>query len=108
MSQARTFPRKAYAEGEPVVIREGVTTDEYFRLPETGAPSNLIDGRLYVSPSPFANHQRIVLAIGHARIDEEQRQLPLAHPCPPAHLPKDNRPLFVLLAQHQSISHRWT
>ena len=72
MSQARTFPRKAYSEGEPVVIREGVTTDEYFRLPETGAPSNLIDGRLYMSPSPFANHQRIVLAIGHALFDFAQ------------------------------------
>ena len=69
MSQARTFQRRAYSEGEPVVIGEGVTTDEYFRLPETGAPSNLIDGRLYMSASPFVNHQRTVLTIGHALFD---------------------------------------
>ena len=69
MSQARTFQRRAYSEGEPVVIGEGVTTAEYFRLPLTTAPHNLIHGRLYISPSPFVNHQRTVLAIGHALFD---------------------------------------
>ncbi len=66
MAQARTSQPLAVPEGEPIVLREGLTADEYFGLPETTAPHNLIDGRLYMSPSPFANHQRIVLIVGHA------------------------------------------
>ncbi len=66
MAQARTSQPPAGPESTPRVVREGTTADEYFRLPESTAPHNLIDGRLFMSPSPFANHQRIVLMIGHA------------------------------------------
>ena len=69
MAQARTFQRRAYSEGEPGVIQEGLTAADYFRLPLTTVAHNLIHGRLYISPSPFVNHQRIVLAIGHALFD---------------------------------------
>ncbi|HXU24298.1 MAG TPA: Uma2 family endonuclease [Tepidiformaceae bacterium] len=44
----------------PVVTRVGMTADEYFALPETMQPQNLIEGRLYVSPSPIDRHQDIV------------------------------------------------
>ena len=50
MAQARTSPFPAYSEGEPIVVREGVTADEHFSRPETSAPHNLIDRRLYMSP----------------------------------------------------------
>ena len=48
------------AEGPPKVVRVGMTADEYFALPETMQPQNLIEGRLYVSPSPIDRHQDIV------------------------------------------------
>ena len=44
----------------PVVTRVGMTADEYFALPETMQPQNLIEGQLYVSPSPIDRHQDIV------------------------------------------------
>ena len=44
----------------PVVTRVGMTADEYFALPETMQPQNLIEGRLYVSPAPIDRHQDIV------------------------------------------------
>ena len=69
MAQARTSHFPAYPDGEPIVVREGVTIGEYFRLPETTAAHNLINGRLYKSPSQLANHQRIVLTIGHALVE---------------------------------------
>ena len=69
MAQAGTSPAPAHPEGEPAVIQEGLTADDYFRLPLTIVPHNLIHGRLYISPSPFVNHQRTVLAIGHALFD---------------------------------------
>ena len=50
MAQARTSPFPACSEGEPNVVREGVTADEHFSRPETSGPHNLIDGRLYMSP----------------------------------------------------------
>lgn len=46
-------------EGEPVVVREGVTVAEYLAMPETMMPYNLIDGRLYMSPTPITRHQDI-------------------------------------------------
>ena len=51
---------KRQSDGEPVLIGENVTADEYFAMPETVIPHNLIDGRLYMSPSPFWNHQELV------------------------------------------------
>jgi Uma2 family endonuclease len=43
-----------------------MTADEYFRMPETTVQHNLIDGVLYMSPSPFMRHQRIVLELAKA------------------------------------------
>lgn len=60
MAQAPIAPAPLYEEGEPMVIREGMTADEYFRMPETNIQHNLIDGRLYMSPSPFWKHQQVV------------------------------------------------
>lgn len=51
---------KRQSDGEPVLVGEKVTADEYFAMPETVIPHNLIDGRLYMSPSPFWNHQELV------------------------------------------------
>ena len=47
-------------EDEPVLVREGVTVEEYLAMPETTQPYNLIEGRLYVSPTPIMKHQNIV------------------------------------------------
>lgn len=66
MAQAPAASSHSYEEGEPIVIREAMTADEYFRMPETNIPHNLIDGVLYMSPSPFWRHQEIVLAIVQA------------------------------------------
>ncbi len=56
-------PKNLPPDGEPVVIAEGMTAEEYFRLPETMVQHNLIDGKLYMSPSPFARHQAIVMEL---------------------------------------------
>lgn len=56
----------AYDAEEPVLVRENVSAEEYFRMPETVQPHNLIEGRLYMSPSPFWEHQRIVGALYEA------------------------------------------
>ncbi len=50
-------------EDEPVLVREGVTTEEYLAMPETVQPYNLIEGRLYMSPTPIMRHQDIVLQL---------------------------------------------
>ena len=47
-------------EPEPVLVREGVTVEEYLAMPETTTPHNLIKGRLYTSPTPIVKHQDIV------------------------------------------------
>lgn len=60
MAQAPAAPQTVHEEGEPLAVREGITADEYFRMPETVIPHNLIDGVLYMSPSPFWRHQKIV------------------------------------------------
>jgi len=53
-------------EAAPRIVRLGMTADEYFAGPETLIPHNLIDGMLYVSPSPFMKHQRAVGALYQA------------------------------------------
>lgn len=47
-------------EAEPVLVRDGVTVEEYLALPETTTPHNLIEGRLYLSAAPSPRHQEIV------------------------------------------------
>jgi Uma2 family endonuclease len=47
-------------EAEPVVIKEGVTVEEYLAMPESMTPYNLIEGRLYMSAAPTPRHQEIV------------------------------------------------
>jgi Uma2 family endonuclease len=41
------------------------TYDEYARLPDDGSRYEIIDGELYMSPSPRWNHQRAVVRIAH-------------------------------------------
>lgn len=41
------------------------TYEEYKRLPESLAPHELLNGELYVSPSPSTSHQRIVQNLGY-------------------------------------------
>ena len=43
-------------EDEPVLVREGVTVAEYLAMAETTQPSNLIDGRLYMSSALLIRH----------------------------------------------------
>ena len=58
MAQPQVADRER--EAEPVVVREGVTVEEYLAMPETTAPHNLIEGRLYMSAAPSPPHQEIV------------------------------------------------
>ncbi|MEO6167346.1 MAG: Uma2 family endonuclease [Chitinophagales bacterium] len=46
---------------EPVV-KQNATKEDYLNLPE-GAPYQLINGALVMSPAPKANHQRVLLYI---------------------------------------------
>jgi Uma2 family endonuclease len=62
MALRKPAPRRK-VDGEPVLIGENVSADEYFAMPETVIPHDLIEGRLYVSPSPFWNHQELVLGL---------------------------------------------
>ncbi len=62
MALRKPVPRRE-SDGEPVLVGENVTADEYFAMPETVIPHNLVDGRLYMSPSPFWNHQELVLVL---------------------------------------------
>lgn len=57
---AQPQPAKVDDEAEPVLVREGVTVEDYLAMPETTQPYNLIDGRLYMSPAPLMRHQSIV------------------------------------------------
>lgn len=59
-------------EDEPVLVREGVGVEEYLAMPETTTAHNLIEGRLYMSPTPIFHHQRIVGALYRA-IDDFAR-----------------------------------
>ncbi|MGH2631960.1 MAG: Uma2 family endonuclease, partial [Tepidiformaceae bacterium] len=57
------------AERPPTVVRVGMTAEEYFAMPETMQPQNLIEGRLYVSPAPILRHEDIVLELAGALRD---------------------------------------
>ena len=48
------------ATDEPVLLRRGMSSAEYFAGEETLIPHNLIDGELYRMPSPRMLHQDIV------------------------------------------------
>lgn len=61
MAQPQVADRER--EAEPVVVREGVTVEEYLAMPETTAPHNLIEGRLYMSAAPSPRHQEIVIEL---------------------------------------------
>jgi Uma2 family endonuclease len=50
----------------PIVVRNDVTADMYFGMGPSTQPQNLIDGLLYLSPSPSDDHEDIVVAIIHA------------------------------------------
>lgn len=47
-------------EDEPVLVKEGVGVAEYLARPETTTAHNLIEGRLYMSPTPIFQHQKLV------------------------------------------------
>jgi Uma2 family endonuclease len=57
---ARPNLAEADHEDEPVLVRSGVTLDDYLAMPETMASHNLIQGRLYMSPTPIFRHQQVV------------------------------------------------
>ncbi len=42
-----------------MVIKERMTASEFFKLPETNTPTELIEGELIVAPAPIPMHQRI-------------------------------------------------
>ena len=48
---------------EPVLLRRGMTSAEYFAGEETMIPHNLIDGDLYRMPSPRKAHQDAVFSL---------------------------------------------
>jgi Uma2 family endonuclease len=56
----------APSKSSPFVDGARMTAAEYFALPETKQRCDLIDGVLYVSPSPDFFHQSLVLALGGA------------------------------------------
>ena len=59
MALRKTLNEADFEDG-PVVVATGMTADSYFALPQVSQPQNLIEGRLYMSPSPFWKHQRVV------------------------------------------------
>lgn len=44
------------------ILKKNATKEDYMKLPE-GAPYQLINGALVMSPAPKANHQRVLLDI---------------------------------------------
>ena len=44
------------------ILKKNATKEDYMNLPE-GAPYQLINGELIMSPAPKANHQRVLLKI---------------------------------------------
>ena len=57
---------------EPVLLRRGMTSAEYFAGEETMIPHNLIDGDLYRMPSPRRIHQDAVSNL-HERLKQAAR-----------------------------------
>jgi Uma2 family endonuclease len=55
-----------------------LTVEDYFALPEGPPYFQLIDGELYISPSPNRYHQDIVLNIA-AALKEHVRRTKLGH-----------------------------
>ena len=41
-------------------MEKRITTDDYFRMPETNRPAELVYGVVREPPTPFSSHQRIV------------------------------------------------
>ena len=52
----------------PIPKKERYTYEDYAQLPE-GAPYQLIDGELVMSPSPSTYHQHLVLRLGRALLN---------------------------------------
>src|SRR6185312_6560194 len=66
VTEPRRYAHPLIANEPPVVARMGMSADEYFTLPATSQPQNLIDGLLYVSPPPSEVHEDTVTAIAAA------------------------------------------
>ncbi|HYV91731.1 MAG TPA: Uma2 family endonuclease [Chitinophagales bacterium] len=56
-----------------IVEKKKATVEDYMKLPE-GAPYELINGELVMSPSPLARHQRIQLAIASELYEIEKEK----------------------------------
>ncbi|NJD64730.1 MAG: Uma2 family endonuclease [Chloroflexi bacterium] len=67
MAQPRVV--EAGREDEPVLVKEGVAVAEYLARPESTTAHNLIEGRLYMSPTPIFQHQKLVGLIFRALDD---------------------------------------
>ncbi|MGH9406942.1 MAG: Uma2 family endonuclease [Terriglobia bacterium] len=46
-------------------VQTRLTYDDYCRLPDDGKRYEIIDGELFVSPSPFRAHQRVVTRLAY-------------------------------------------
>ena len=53
-------------------MRAKLTLEEYWGLPESNQPCELIDGELFMPPSPNILHQRVVLRLA-SHLDEHVR-----------------------------------
>ncbi len=42
------------------IVERRMTAEDYFKLPETNTPMQLIDGELMMAPAPIPIHQRII------------------------------------------------
>lgn len=87
MAQPQVADRER--EAEPVLVREGVTVEEYLALPETTTPHNLIEGRLYMSAAPSPRHQEIVLEIASRLHQVAKEQGGRAYVAPADYLLRD-------------------
>jgi Uma2 family endonuclease len=54
------------ADEPPIVVRTGMTADQYFGMPASSQPQNLIDGLLYISPRPGEEHDALVEVLWRA------------------------------------------